>query len=164
MNTPLDTHENTIQAIVRNLKSEFWIWAVALFTMSIMAFFFGPSIANLSGDDTIAVQSLSFLILFTGLPATFIWFRNRMNELKALSDISLRLKKYQRYSRIRQGVFFAFGLLVLVVEVFTNLKNGYMLLLVVVVLSIFIVPSRTRLLMEARLRAEDSDAPDSTIS
>jgi hypothetical protein len=158
MEKNIEILEPQIASIVKNLKSEFWIWACALGAMAVLSFWFGPKVNKLDGDTTISLQSMLLLILLVGFPGVFIWFRNRMQQLLGEVNLVKRMKRYQLFSRLRQFVFFILGLLILVVQVFTALKGGIMLFLIVVVLSMFILPSRTRLLMEAHLLPANDEA------
>jgi hypothetical protein len=107
---------------------------------------------------TVSLQSVLLLLLLGGLPGVFIWFRNKMTALTKVSDIEKRLVKYEGYSRIRQAVFFVFGLLILFMYVFTVMKGAPMLFLMVLVLSMFILPSRGRLMMETGLLKTEEEA------
>jgi hypothetical protein len=157
----MELYEKQIHAIVKSLKMEFYIWAVALVLLAVMSFLFGPSMPKLNLDTAIALQSILLLLMLTGLPGTFIWFRDRMKALLLVDDIALRLNRYETYSRIRQGVFFLFGFLILVLQVFTVMKGAPMLFLVVAVLTIFILPSRGRLMLEAGfLKPEEEEHED----
>jgi len=147
----MENHENQIQAIVKSLKTECYIWYGALAVLTVMSFMFAPKMQKLEADLTIPLQSALLLLMLGGLPAIFIWFRNRMTALIKVTDIPLRLKRYESYSRVRQGLFFVFGFLVLALNVFTVLKGAPMLFGVVIVLTMFILPSRGRLVMEASL-------------
>lgn len=158
-NNPIQ-QDNQITAIVKTLKTEFWIWTIALAVLAILSFWFGPKMSKLDGDATISLQSLLLVILFTGFPGIFVWFRNRMQQLSDEMDLNKRLRRYELFSRLRQAVFFLFGFLILLVQVFTVLKGGIMLFLIVVVLGMFILPSRARLLMETHLLPADQEAAE----
>jgi hypothetical protein len=146
--------EQLIQAVVRNLKTEFWIWATALGILTGMVYLFSSSFPKLDVDVTIQLQSILILILLLGFPAVFIWFRNSMQKIRTLVDVEARLKRFERFSRLRQAVFFCFGFMILVVKTFTNLKGAHLLLMIVVALGFFIIPSRSRLIMENHLYRE----------
>lgn len=147
----MERYEKQIQAIVKSLKTEMYIWSVAIALLAVMSLYFAPLMRKLDPSLTITLQSVLLLLMLGGLPGTFIWFRNKMKDLLQEADLVKRLHRYETYSRIRQASFFIFGLLVLFMYVFTNMKGAPMLFLVVVVLSMFILPSRGRLLMEAGL-------------
>ena len=153
----MERYEKQIQAVVKSLKTEMYIWTVALAVLALMSLFFAPQMKKLEPSLTITLQSVLLLLMLGGLPGIFIWFRNKMKDLLAETDIERRLNRYETYSRIRQALFFVFGLLVLSMYVFTNMKGAPMLFLVVVVLSMFILPSRGRLLMEAGLTKPEEE-------
>lgn len=154
----MERYEKQIQAVVKSLKSELYIWLAALILLAVMGIFFGPHIPKFEPSLTIALQSALLLLMLGGLPGVFIWFRNRMRVLANVEDVELRLIHYETYSRIRQAAFFVFGLLVLFMHVFTNMKGAPMLFLVVVVLGLFILPSRGRVIMEASLIKPEEEA------
>jgi hypothetical protein len=145
----MELYEKQIQAIVKSLKTEMYIWYAALAILAVMSVFFAPSMKKLEPNLTITLQSILLLLMLLGLPGTFMWFRNKMTALLKETDIPKRLNRYENYSRIRQALFFVFGLLVLFMHVFTVMKGAPMLFAVVVVLTMFITPSRGRLIMEA---------------
>lgn len=153
----MERYEKQIQAVVKSLKTEMYIWTVALVVLAVMSLFFAPQMKKFEPSLTITLQSILLLVMLGGLPAIFIWFRNKMNALLLEADVVRRLNRYETYSRIRQASFFVFGLLVLFMYVFTNMKGAPMLFLVVVVLSMFILPSRGRLLMEAGLTKPEEE-------
>jgi uncharacterized membrane protein len=147
----MELYEKQIQAIVKSLKTEMSIWFGTLAILAVMSFYFAHDMKKLEPSLTISLQSVLLLLLMVGLPGVFIWFRNKMAALLLVSDIEKRLNKYETYSRIRQALFFVFGLLILFMNVFTVLKGAPMLLLAVLVLGMFILPSRGRLVMETGL-------------
>jgi hypothetical protein len=144
-------NEQQIQAIVKSLKSEFYIWFSILVVLAVLSFVFGGSMDKLNPSLTISLQSLLLLAMLVGIPGTLVWFRNKMKLINEISAIPIRLGRYEKYSRIRQSVFFIMELLVLFMQVFTVMKGALMLFMVVLVISFFIVPSRGRLMMEAGL-------------
>lgn len=156
MDNNIDLFENQISEKVKNLNSEFRLWTIALVVLGVISFWLGPKVPNFDNETAISIQSMLLLLLMIGLPGIFMWFRNRMQTLKDVENIEIRLNRYETYSRLRQALFFLFGLLVLIVRVFTLLKGGFMLFMVVIVLGIFIVPSRSRLIMEANLHSSET--------
>jgi signal transduction histidine kinase len=155
----MEMHEKQIQSIVKSLKTESWIWFATLAILAVMSVYFAPIMKKLEPGLTITLQSILLLLMLLGLPATFMWFRNKMAELSKEMDIPRRLNRYETYSRIRQAVFFIFGLLVLFMHVFTYMKGAPMLFMVVILLSMFILPSRGRLVMEASLAKPEEEEP-----
>jgi len=145
----MELYEKQIQAIVKSLKTEMYIWYAALAILAVMSVFFATSMQKLEPGLTITLQSILLLLMLLGLPGTFMWFRNKMTALLKETDIPKRLNRYEGYSRIRQAIFFAFGLMVLFMHVFTIMKGAPMLFAVVILLTMFITPSRGRLIMEA---------------
>jgi len=153
----MDIYEKQILAIVKSLKIECWIWFASLAVLAVMSVFFAPDMKKLEPSLTITLQSILLLLMLLGLPGIFMWFRNKMASLSKEMDIPKRLNRYETYSRIRQALFFIFGLLVLFMNVFTNMKGAPMLFMVVILLTMFILPSRGRLLMEASLAKPDEE-------
>lgn len=153
----MEMHEKQIQSIVKSLKTESWIWFATLAILAVMSVYFAPIMKKLEPGLTITLQSILLLLMLLGLPAIFMWFRNKMAELSKEMDIPKRLNRYETYSRIRQALFFIFGLLVLFMHVFTYMKGAPMLFMVVILLSMFILPSRGRLIMEASLAKPDEE-------
>jgi hypothetical protein len=151
----MEPNEQQIQTIVKNLKFSFYSWFFVLLALAILSFIFGSVTDKLKPSLAIALQSLLLLVLLGGIPGTLVWFRNRMNGLSQIRDLKLRLERYAQYARVRQSVFFILGFLVLFMQVFTVMKGALMLFLVVIVVSMFIVPSRGRLMMEAGLLKPD---------
>ncbi len=147
----MEMYEKQIQSIVKSLKTECWIWFSTLVLLAIMSVYFAPIMKKLEPSLTITLQSILLLLMLLGLPAIFMWFRNKMALLSKEMDIPKRLNQYETYSRIRQALFFIFGFLVLFMHVFTVMKGAPMLFMVVVLLTMFILPSRGRLVMEASL-------------
>ena len=155
----MDIHEKQIESIVKSLKTECWIWFVALAALAVMSVFFAPVMKKLEPNLTITLQSILLLLMLIGLPGIFMWFRNKMALLSKEMDIPKRLSRYETYSRIRQALFFVFGFLVLFMHVFTIMKGAPMLFMVVILLTMFILPSRGRLTMEASLaKPEEGEA------
>ncbi|HET9571972.1 MAG TPA: hypothetical protein VFP20_11260 [Bacteroidales bacterium] len=154
----MEIYEKQIQTIVKSLKTEMYIWYAALSILGVMSVFFAPEMKKFEPGLTITLQSILLLLMLLGLPGTFMWFRNKMTNLLKETDIPKRLNRYETYSRIRQGLFFVFGVLVLFMHVFTIMKGAPMLFAVVIMLTMFIMPSRGRLIMEAGLtKPEDED-------
>jgi len=153
----MEQYEKQIQSIVKSLKTESWIWFATLAILAVMSVYFAPIMTKLEPSLTIILQSILLLLMLLGLPAIFMWFRNKMAELSKEMDIPKRLNRYETYSRIRQALFFIFGLLVLFMHVFTYMKGAPMLFMVVILLSMFILPSRGRLVMEAGLAKPDEE-------
>jgi len=153
----MEQYEKQIQSIVKSLKTESWIWFATLAILAVMSVYFAPIMTKLEPSLTIILQSILLLLMLLGLPAVFMWFRNKMAELSKEMDIPKRLNRYEVYSRIRQALFFIFGLLVLFMHVFTYMKGAPMLFMVVILLSMFILPSRGRLVMEAGLAKPDEE-------
>lgn len=147
----MELYEKQIQAIVKSLKTECWIWFVTLAILAVMSLFFAPQMKKLEPTLTITLQSVLLLLMLLGLPGIFMWFRNKMAEISKEMDIPKRLNRYESYSRIRQALFFIFGFLILFMYVFTNMKGAPMLFMVIILLTMFILPSRGRLVMEASL-------------
>lgn len=154
----MDRYEKQLSAIVKSLKTEMYLWFGALAVLAVMSLYFGPLMKKFEPSLTVSLQSILLLLLLGGLPGVFIWFRNKMTALTKVSDIEKRLVKYEGYSRIRQAVFFVFGLLILFMYVFTVMKGAPMLFLMVLVLSMFILPSRGRLMMETGLLKTEEEA------
>lgn len=154
----MERYEKQIQVIVKSLKTECYIWFVTLGILAVMALIFAPDMKKFDPSLTITLQSILLLLMLIGLPGIFMWFRNRMIALLKETDIPKRLNKYETYSRIRQAIFFVFGLLILFLHVFTVLKGAPMLFAVVIVLTMFILPTRGRLVMEAGLLKPEEDA------
>jgi len=154
----MELYEKQILAIVKSLKTECWIWFVTLGILAVMSFFFAPVMKKLEPSLTITLQSVLLLLMLLGLPGIFMWFRNKMAALAKEMDIPKRLNRYETYSRIRQALFFIFGFLVLFMHIFTIMKGAPMLFAVVIVLSLFILPSRGRLIMEASLTKPEDEA------
>lgn len=153
----MEMYEKQIQTIVKSLKTECWIWFATLAILAVMSVYFAPEMKKLEPALTITLQSILLLLLLIGLPSIFMWFRNKMALLSKEMDIPKRLNRYETYSRIRQALFFIFGLLVLFMHVFTIMKGAPMLFMVVILLTMFILPSRGRLLMEASLAKSEED-------
>jgi hypothetical protein len=156
----MELYDKQIQSIVKSLKTECYIWFAALVLLTAMCFILGPELVRSRDTLAISFQTLLLLVMLTGLPGTFIWFRNRMKKLVTVSDIPLRLSRYEMFARIRQAIFFLFGAMILVIQVFTIMKGAPMLLLVVVVLAFFILPSRARLMMEAGLLKTEEEVEE----
>jgi len=155
----MEIYEKQIQAIVKSLKTECWIWFATLAILAVMSVYFAPEMKKLQPSLTITLQSILLLLMLLGLPGIFMWFRNKMTALSKEMDIPKRLNRYETYSRIRQALFFIFGLLVLIMHVFTFMKGAPMLFMVVILLTMFILPSRGRLVMEASLaKPEEAEA------
>lgn len=154
----MEIYEKQIQAIVKSLKTECWIWFITLAILAVMSLFFAPQMKKLEPTLTITLQSVLLLLMLLGLPGIFMWFRNKMVELSKEMDVPKRLNRYESYSRIRQALFFIFGFLVLFMYVFTNMKGAPMLFMVVIMLTMFILPSRGRLVMEASLVKPEEEA------
>lgn len=155
----MELYEKQIQSIVKSLKTESWIWFATLAILAVMSVYFAPIMKKLEPTLTITLQSILLLLMLLGLPVIFMWFRNKMALLSKEMDIPKRLNQYETYSRIRQALFFIFGLLVLFMHVFTYMKGAPMLFMVVILLSMFILPSRGRLVMEASLaKPEEEEA------
>jgi len=153
----MELHEKQIQTIVKSLKTECWIWFVTLAVLAVMSIYFAPIMKKLEPSLTIMLQSILLLLMLLGLPSIFMWFRNKMVSLSKEMDVPKRLNRYETYSRIRQALFFIFGLLVLFMHVFTVMKGAPMLFMVVILLSMFILPSRGRLVMEAGLAKPEEE-------
>ncbi len=153
----MEMYEKQIQSIVKSLKTESWIWFATLAILAVMSVYFAPIMKKLEPGLTITLQSILLLLMLLGLPAIFMWFRNKMAELSKEMDIPKRLNRYESYSRVRQALFFIFGLLVLFMHVFTYMKGAPMLFMVVILLSMFILPSRGRLVMEASLAKPEEE-------
>jgi len=151
----MESNEKELQAIVKSLKTEMYLWFGTLAILAVMSLYFAPIMKKFEPTLTIALQSILLLLMLLGLPGIMMWFRNKMAELSQEMDLSKRLKKYETYSRIRQALFFVFGLLILFMHVFTVMKGAPMLFGVIVMLSFFILPSRGRLVMEASLTHPD---------
>jgi hypothetical protein len=145
----MDIDEKQIQVVVKNLKRSFYFWFFVLIFFSVLSAIFGSAMDKLNPSLTISLQSLLLLALLGGIPGTLVWFRNRMKELSQIGDFNLRLARYERLARMRQSIFFMMELLVLFMQVFTIMKGALMLFFVVVLVSLFIAPSRGRLMMEA---------------
>jgi len=155
----MERYEKQIQVIVKSLKTECWIWFATLAILAVMSVYFAPEMKKLEPTLTITLQSILLLLMLLGLPGIFMWFRNKMTALSKEMDIPKRLNRYETYSRIRQALFFIFGLLVLFMHVFTFMKGAPMLFMVVILLTMFILPSRGRLVMEASLaKPEEEEA------
>jgi hypothetical protein len=154
----MELYEKQIQAIVKSLKTEMYIWYGALAILAIMSVFFAPSMKKLEPSLTITLQSILLLLMLLGLPGTFMWFRNKMTALVKETDIPKRLNRYENYARVRQALFFVFGFLVLFMHVFTVMKGAPMLFAVVILLTMFIMPSRGRLIMEVGLIKPEEEA------
>jgi Zn-dependent protease with chaperone function len=154
----MERYEKQIQALVKSLKTEIYIWFGTLAILAVMSVYFAHAMKKLEPSLTISLQSALLLLLLVGLPGVFIWFRKRMVSLLLVSDIEKRLNKYETYSRIRQAVFFVFGLLILFMYVFTIMKGAPMLFMAVLLLSMFILPSRGRVIMEAGLVKPEEEA------
>lgn len=153
----MDLNEKQIEAIVKSLKTECWIWFTALAALAVMSVFFAPAMKKFDPTLTITLQSVLLLLMLIGLPGIFMWFRNKMTAISKEMDIPKRLSRYETYSRIRQALFFVFGLLVLFMHVFTIMKGAPMLFMVVILLTMFILPSRGRLIMEASLSRPEEE-------
>jgi hypothetical protein len=153
----MERYEKQIQAIARSLKTEMYIWYAALAILAVMSVFFAPDMKKLEPGLTITLQSVLLLLMLLGLPGVFMWFRNKMAALAKETDIPKRLNRYENYARIRQALFFLFGLMVLFMHVFTIMKGAPMLFAVVILLTMFIMPSRGRLLMEAGLTKPEEE-------
>jgi hypothetical protein len=153
----MERYEKQLSAIVRSLKTEMYIWSVALAVLTVMSLYFAPKMTKFDASLTINLQSALLLILLVGLPGIFIWFRNRMTALVLMQDVEKLLVRYETFARIRQAGFFVFALLVLFMYVFTTMKGAPMLLMAIVVLSFFILPSRGRLLMETGLNKTEEE-------
>lgn len=154
----MERYDKQIAAIVKSLKTEMYIWFGALAVLAVMSLYFGPIMKKFEPSLNVSLQSVLLLLLLGGLPGVFIWFRNKMAALTKVSDVEKKLAKYEGYSRIRQAVFFVFGLLIEFMYVFTVMKGAPMLFLMVLVLSMFILPSRGRLLMETGLLKSEEEA------
>lgn len=153
----MELYEKQIQAVVKSLKTELYIWFAALAVLAVMSVFFASDMKKLDPTLTITLQSILLLLMLLGLPGIFMWFRNKMAVLAKESDIPKRLNRYETYSRIRQSLFFLFGVMVLFMHVFTVMKGAPMLFAVVVLLTMFILPSRGRLIMEAGLTKPEEE-------
>jgi hypothetical protein len=132
---------------------EFRMWYLTLLVLAVLCFILGPEVEKVSPATAIPLQSAFLLVLLVGLPSTFMWFKNRLNRLQAIENVHERIDRYETVARIRQAIFFVFGVLVLAAHVFTPMKglSPLMLFLVVVLLVLFTVPSRRRLLTETGL-------------
>lgn len=154
----MERYEKQIQAIVKSLKTEMYIWFGTLAILAVMSAYFAPQMKKFEPSLTITLQSILLLLMLLGLPGIFMWFRNKMVALLLEADIQKRLIRYETYSRIRQAVFFVYGLLVLFMYVFTVMKGAPMLFAAIVLLTMFILPSRGRLIMEAGLSKPEEEA------
>ena len=154
----MELYEKQIQAIVKSLKTEMYIWFGTLAILAVMSVFFAPQMKKFEPSLTITLQSILLLLMLLGLPGIFMWFRNKMAELAKVTDIPKRLSRYENYSRIRQSLFFLFGFMVLFMHIFTIMKGAPMLFAVVILLTMFILPSRGRLIMEAGLAKPEEEA------
>ena len=154
----MELYEKQIQAVVKSLKTEMYIWFGTLAILAVMSVFFAPQMTKFEPSLTITLQSVLLLLMLLGIPGIFMWFRNKMAVLAKEMDIPKRLNRYEAYSRIRQALFFIFGFLVLFMHIFTIMKGAPLLFAVVILLTMFILPSRGRLIMEAGLAKPEEEA------
>ena len=144
--------EEKAQAVVNSLKFEFNSLTAALAVLSVMVYYFESKMTKIQGDSAVQIQSLFMLIMLVVLPGIFIWFKNRMKAIQTIENALEKIQRYLKYARIRQYALFLLGLLVLVVQSTRRLEKGYMFIFVVLVMGIFIVPSRSRLFLESGLK------------
>lgn len=144
--------EEKVQGVVKSLKFEFISLTAALVVLSIIVYYFESKMTKIQGYPAVQIQSLFILIMLVVLPGIFIWFKNRMKSIQTIDLAIERIQKYSTYARIRQYALFLLGFSVLVVQSTTRLEKGYLFIFVVLVMGIFIVPSRSRLILESGLK------------
>lgn len=140
-----------IRSTVKKLKVNFYSSFAALAVLCVLGFSLKLPAPTLEPSTVINLQQLVILSLLAGIPGILVWSRNKMKTLVELNSIEERLKKYVFYVWIRQSVFFFLAFFVLMMHVLTHLNNAAMLLGVIFLLSMFIVPSKSRLESEAAL-------------
>jgi hypothetical protein len=154
--------ERKIVAVQRKLKTNFLVWFLILIVLAIVCFTTDFGFSRLNDALAVNMQQLLILALLGGIPGVLVWSRNRMKMLVEVSDVCLRLRRYEKYATIRQSVFFILGLLVLFMHVLTSMNGTFMLFLVVICLCMFILPTRGRLEAETHLMEPEPEfKPDS---
>jgi hypothetical protein len=140
-----------ILSTVKRLKINFYVWFVILIGLSIFCFNTNYPFQKLNDAVSVNLQQVFLLCMLGGIPGAFIWTKNRMKALNQISDIGLRLRQYEKLVHIRQSIFFILGLFILFMQVFTVMKGVLMLFLMIICLSLFIIPSKSRLETESQL-------------
>lgn len=140
-----------IFSTLRKLKTHFLIGYLLLITVGVFTFATTLPFSKLSDSVSINLQQLLILCLLGGIPGALVWTRNKIKTLTELKDIAKRLKRYEYFVRVRQTIFFVLGFFILFLHTFTRMNGAFMLFMVVVLLCMFIVPTRGRLETEAHL-------------
>lgn len=145
-------NEELIISTNRSLKKNFYIWYFVLMALGVFCFVTKYPFPKLNASLSVNFQQLLILCLLAGIPGILVWTKKRMKTLAEKSDISIRLRLYEKYVHIRQSVFFILGFFILFMQVFTFMKGALMLFCVVICISLFITPSRGRLEDEAQIK------------
>ncbi len=143
--------EKLIISTNKILQIFFYICFSSLVLLSYFCFSSNYPFPKLGDAETINLQQLLILCLLGGIPGILVWSKNKMKTLAEISDIGERLKLYRKYAFLRQSVFFALGLFTLLIHVFTMMENALVLFGVLILLCMFIVPTKGRLEEEAQL-------------
>lgn len=151
-----------IRSTVKKLKVTFYSSFAVLVALCVLGFSIKLPAPTLEPATIINLQQLVILSLLGGIPGVLVWSRNKMKTLVELNSMEERLKKYVFYVWIRQSVFFFLAFFVLIMHVLTHLNHAAMLLGVIFLLSMFIVPSKSRLESETALSEtfRDTDQED----
>lgn len=144
-------NETLLISTQKKLKNNFFLWFSALLILGILCFASDHPFPKLNPNLTINFQQLLILCMLGGIPGTLVWSRKKMKALIEVIDIEKRLVQYVRYVHIRQTIFFVLGFFTLFMHVFTTMHGSLMLFMVVICLSVFIIPTKGRLLTEAHI-------------
>lgn len=149
----------------KTFKRVYTIVLLLLVALAVLAFH--PMTATwpqLSGLSAINLQQVVLLMCLGGLPGVLVWSSRGVKSLAKEVNSEQRMARYTRIVYTRLGVFFILGMLMLVVQAFTHLKGILMMFMVLMVLFLFIWPTRGRFDTEMSHPSEVVDAFDLTDS
>jgi hypothetical protein len=118
---------------------------VLLLLGSFIAFNPASTFPKLNGLTSTNLQQLLILAGLGGLPGVLVWSSKQVKLLKKNPDDSKRLETYKRIVWIRLAVFTLLGLFSLLLQLFTSMSGGFMFMMVILVLFVFIWPTKNRM-------------------
>jgi len=141
------------------------LYSLALLFVAILAFFvFNPSnpLPGLSPLAATNLQQLLIMMGLAGLPGMLVWSSKEVNRLKKVTDETERLNRYKRIVLVRLGVLTGLALLTLLVYYATHMNGALMYLLILLVMFVFVWPTRSRFEAEIPEEQEVPEALDAT--
>lgn len=108
-----------------------------------------------SEQTRINLQQILVMLAMIGIPGMLVWSKKEVARIRLLPDLPVRRKRYQKVLYLRLAVLIVLAVFSLIVHLLTAMPGGMMLYAALLLMFLFIWPTKSRMSHEMGEKSDE---------